>query len=319
MPIASLCYQQFSWTSAILDRQFATLLSHDPANKFVAKNVENRKLPLNDLIGDARDAATTWTSAYVEQCQRMLGREATAKLGIYVLPEGFRLSVIIPVFNEAKTVHRIVDRVQSTGLPVEIILVDDGSSDGTAQCLKEIAQANGDVTAISHPHNRGKGAAIRTGMAAATGMVVVVQDADLEYNPEDLRYLLQPIVAGEADVVYGTRYGHTNRQISPWWHERMNGLITLFANIAIGLQLSDVETCYKMMRRESILPLIGQLKECRFGIEIELTARLARAKLRFAQRHIRYHHRWYDEGKKIGWRDGVSALWCIFYYGLLRR
>ncbi len=319
MPIASLCYQLILLKHAHFDRQFATLLLHNPTYEIVAKNVENRKSPLNEIIGDARDAATTWTSEYVGQCQRMLGREATAKLGIYVLPEGFRLSVIIPVFNEAKTVNRIVERVRSTGLPVEIILVDDGSSDGTGQCLQEIACTSEDVTAISHPHNRGKGAAIRTGLAAATGMVVVVQDADLEYNPEDLRYLLQPIVAGEADVVYGTRYGHTNRQISPWWHERMNGLITLLANIAIGLQLSDVETCYKMMRRESILPLIDQLKESRFGIEIELTARLARAKLRFAQRHIRYHHRWYDEGKKIGWRDGISALWCIFYYGLLRR
>lgn len=272
-----------------------------------------------DSTLDARDAKTTWTPAYVEQCERLLGKEVVSRMAIFALPDGFRLSVIVPVYNEAKTVHRIVERVRQTGLPVEIVLVDDGSRDGTADCLADIAAQAKDVVAITHAKNRGKGAAIRTGFAAASGDVVVVQDADLEYNPEDLRYLLQPIVAGEADVVYGTRYGHTDRQISPWWHERVNALLTLLSNICIGQQLSDVETCYKMVRRESILPLIPKLKENRFGIEIELTARLARAKLRFAQRRIRYHHRWYDEGKKIGWRDGVQALWCIFYYGLLRR
>lgn len=311
-------------------------------------------------VVDASDASNTWTIAYVRQCERLLGRAVTERLGIYALPEGFRLTVIIPVFNEVNTVHRIVQRVRATGLPLEIILVDDGSNDGTPERLAELAggateelvggetavsdsavcdsavsdSAGGEAFAadakpiaashvqvrmIAHARNRGKGAAIRTGLEAATGDVVVVQDADLEYNPEDLRFLLQPIVAGEADVVYGSRYGHTDRQISPWWHERMNGLITMLANIAIGLRLEDVETCYKMMRREAILPLIPRLREARFGIEIELTARLARQRLRFAQRRIRYHHRWYDEGKKIGWRDGVSALWCIFYYGLLRR
>jgi glycosyltransferase involved in cell wall biosynthesis len=268
---------------------------------------------------DGRDAANTWTQAFVDQCERTVGREATERMAIYSLPAGFRLSVVIPVFNEVTTVHRVVERVRATGLPLEIILVDDGSSDGTGERLTELAAQFGDVSVLVHAKNRGKGAAIRTGLSAATGDVVVVQDADLEYNPEDLRYLLQPIVADQADVVYGTRYGHPDRQISPWWHARLNGLITLLADMVIGLQLNDVETCYKMMRRDSIAQLVGKLREDRFGIEIELTARLARAKLRFAQRRIRYHHRWYDEGKKIGWRDGVSALWCIFYYGLLRR
>ena len=268
---------------------------------------------------DASDPRVTWTAAYVTQCERLLGKAACERLAIYALPEGFRLSVIIPVFNEAATVARVVQRVRDTGLPLEIILVNDGSSDGTAGAIESLANEDVSIRAISHSVNQGKGAAIRTGMDVASGDVLVVQDADLEYNPEDLRYLLQPIVNDEADVVYGTRYGHTDRQISPWWHERMNGLITMLANIAIGLRLEDVETCYKMMRRDSIVPLIPKLRENRFGIEIELTARLARQKIRFAQRRIRYHHRWYDEGKKIGWRDGVSALWCIFYYGLLRR
>lgn len=268
---------------------------------------------------DGTDPAATWTEAFVLQCQQTIGKTATESLGIFALPEGFRLSVVVPVFNEANTVEKIISRVQATGLPLEIILVNDGSSDGTADAINKLATEYSQIRVIHHACNRGKGAAIRTGFAAATGDVVVVQDADLEYNPEDLRFLLQPIVAGRADVVYGTRYGHTDRQISPWWHETMNRLITLFANVSIGLRLNDIETCYKMMRTESITEIVPRLRENRFGIEIELTARLARARLRFAQRRIQYHHRWYDEGKKIGWKDGVSALWCIFYYGLLRR
>ena len=268
---------------------------------------------------DGTDSSATWTPAFVLQCQQFIGKTATERLGIFTLPEGFRLSVVVPVFNEATTVAKIVTRVQATGLPLEIILVNDGSSDGTSEALAALVDEQPQVRVIHHECNRGKGAAIRTGFAAATGDVVVVQDADLEYNPEDLRFLLQPIVAGHADVVFGSRYGHTDRQVSPWWHETMNRLITLLANISIGLRLNDVETCYKMMRREAITEIIPSLKENRFGIEIELTAKLARAGLRFAQRRIQYHHRWYDEGKKIGWKDGVSALWCILRYGLLRR
>lgn len=288
--------------------------------KLVEKNSQPDELnAVNQPLIDASHPAATWSDAYVRQCERFLGPAATARLAIFALPKGFRLSVIIPVFNEVQTVRHIVERVCATGLPLELILVDDGSSDGTDAAITDLAAEDVRVRTITHKQNRGKGAAIRSGFAAATGDVLVVQDADLEYNPEDLRYLLQPIVAGEADVVYGTRYGHTDRQISPWWHERVNGLITALANIAIGLRLNDVETCYKMMRREAVAPLLPRLREARFGIEIELTARLARQRLRFAQRRIRYHHRWYDEGKKIGWRDGVRALWCIFYYGLLRR
>ncbi|WP_235934961.1 glycosyltransferase family 2 protein [Candidatus Laterigemmans baculatus] len=272
-----------------------------------------------DVSLDAREPAVTWSREYVARVEQNLGRATAERLGIFALPDNFRLTVIVPVFNEAATVDQVVERLRRTGLPLEMILVDDGSNDGTGERIIALAEQATDVVVIRHPHNLGKGAAIRSGLRAASGEVVVVQDADLEYNPDDLRYLLQPIVAGEADVVYGTRYGHTDRQISPWWHEQVNGLITTLANIAIGLRLSDVETCYKMVRREVVEQVAGELRENRFGIEIELTARLARSRARFAQRRIRYHHRWYDEGKKIGWRDGVSALWCIFYYGLLRR
>ncbi|MEL6895539.1 MAG: glycosyltransferase family 2 protein, partial [Planctomycetota bacterium] len=202
---------------------------------------------------------------------------------------------------------------------LEIILVDDGSQDGTSEEIQRIQSQRPEVRAISHPTNRGKGAAIRTGYAAATGDVVVVQDADMEYDPQDFRLLLQPIVSGEADVAYGSRYGHYDRQLSPWWHQTVNGLITWLASVTMGLKMSDVETCYKMVRRETLVSILDELREERFGIEIEITARLIRAGASFTERPIRYHHRWYDQGKKIGWRDGVRALWCIFWYGLLRR
>ncbi|QDS90414.1 Undecaprenyl-phosphate mannosyltransferase [Rosistilla ulvae] len=256
-----------------------------------------------------------WTLEHYEECCRFLGPAVCRRLGIFPLPEGFVLSVVVPVYNEATTVERAIARLRSTGLPLQIILVNDGSTDGSHEVLDALP-ASADLTVIHHPANAGKGAAVRTGFVAAKGDCVVVQDADLEYDPNDFRWLLQPLVADEADVVYGTRYGHCDRQVSPWWHQAVNGLITGLCNLAIGLRLSDVETCYKMVRRDIIQDLVPDLKENRFGIEIELTAKLAKRKLRFTERPIRYQHRWYDEGKKIGWKDGVSALWCIVRYGL---
>lgn len=248
----------------------------------------------------------------------LMGTDACQRLAIFPLPDGFLLSVIVPVYNECATVPGVIDRLRETGLPLQIVLVDDGSVDGSGDVLDGFRDA-ADTELVRHETNRGKGAAIRSGLTVASGDVVVIQDADQEYRPADFRYLLQPLLAGDADVVYGTRYGHCDRQVSPWWHQAVNGLITGFASIAIGLKLTDVETCYKMAKRSDLMELSDSLKENRFGIEIELTARLARKKLRFTERPIRYHHRWYDEGKKIGWKDGVSALWCIVKYGLLRR
>lgn len=258
-----------------------------------------------------------WSEQYVARCEQLLGPAVCRKLGIYRLPEDFLLSVVVPVYNEAATLRNIVHRLQQTGLPMEIILVDDGSQDGSGD--EADALVSDCVRVLHHHQNRGKGAAIRTGFAAARGDVVVVQDADLEYDPEDFRQLLQPLIEGHADAVFGTRYGHCDRPISPWWHTKVNATITLLANLATGLSLSDVETCYKMVRRETLETVLDQLQEDRFGIEIELTARLAQRKTRFAERGIRYQHRWYDEGKKIGWKDGVAALWCIFRYGVLGR
>ena len=265
-----------------------------------------------------RDDQCFWSGEYVQRMQQLLGRDVCRKLAIFELPESFLLSVVVPVYNEGATVGSVVQRLRETRLPMQIILVDDGSSDESWQAISQL-QADADVIAVRHDVNRGKGAAIRTGFEKATGDIVVIQDADFEYDPTDFRFLLQPLICGEADVAYGTRYGHYDRQLSPWWHQSINGLITLLASIAIGIRLSDVETCYKMMPRKHLEPLLCELKETRFGIEIELTARLARRRLRFTERPIRYQHRWYDEGKKIGWKDGVRALWCIAKYGLFRR
>lgn len=259
-----------------------------------------------------------WSREYVQRMCSLLGGDACRKLAIFELPSGFLLSVVVPVFNESGTVASVVDRLRATGIPMQIILIDDGSKDGTLQAMSRLA-SDPDVTVIAHEQNRGKGAAIRSGFEQASGDIVVIQDADREYDPSDFRYLLQPLLAGEADVAYGTRYGHYDRQLSPWWHQTVNGLITLLASIAIGIRLSDVETCYKMVPRKHLEKILPDLQESRFGIEIELTARLARMGLRFTERPIRYQHRWYDEGKKIGWLDGVRALWCIVKYGLFRR
>ena len=269
-------------------------------------------------LPDYRDARSNWSAEYVDHCQRILGDAIARRLAIYALPESFLLTVIVPIFNEVKTVDAIVQRLRETGLPMQIILVNDGSSDGTDERLQGLAKQP-NVEVISHAVNRGKGAAIRTGIPAARGDVIVIQDADREYDPDDFRWLLQPIIAGEADVVYGTRYGQADRQVSPWWHQAGNGLITMLASVAIGIRLRDIETCYKMAKRESFQAIANELREDRFGIEIELTARWARKRLRFAERPIRYHHRWYGEGKKITWRDGIAALGCIFRYGVLRR
>lgn len=270
------------------------------------------------VSGGVFDSKDHWTQEHFDRCRALLGDAVCHRMGIFALPDGFLLSVIVPVYNEAGTLSRAIGRLRDTGLPMQIILVNDGSTDGSDKELDALADAS-DLTIIHHQKNKGKGAAVRTGFAAAKGDYVVVQDADLEYEPNDFRWLLQPLVAGEAEVAYGTRYGHCDRQVSPWWHQAVNGLITGLCNLAIGLRLSDVETCYKMVRGDIIRELTPHLRENRFGIEIELTALLAKRKLRFTERPIRYHHRWYDEGKKIGWKDGVSALWCIVRYGLFAR
>ena len=271
----------------------------------------NSDLPSGDLPSGELDLHLINLQAH--RLDQVLTDDVCRRLGIFAVPSGFKLTVVIPVFNEVNTVLNVIERVRSTGLPLEIILVDDGSSDGTREKLATLPAAN-DLRIILHDKNRGKGAALRTGFEHATGDAIVVQDADLEYDPDDFRFLIQPIVEDVADVVYGTRYGHHDRQVPPLWHVIVNRWITRLCNLRTGLYLSDVETCYKVIRRELLQELAPHLRENRFGIEIELTVKLARKKVRFYERPIRYDRRGFDEGKKIGWRDGVRALYCMLRY-----
>jgi len=228
-----------------------------------------------------------------------------------------KLSIVIPCYNEAHTIRTIVDRVRAAPVPEkEIIIVDDCSRDGTRDLLRtEIAPLVDQV--IYHANNQGKGAALRTGFAAATGDVVIVQDADLEYNPDEYPKLLQPIMDGRADVVFGSRFsGGEAHRVVYFWHMVGNKFLTLFSNMATNLNLTDMETCYKMCRRE-VLQKIA-IEENRFGFEPEITAKIARLRVPIYEVGITYSGRTYEEGKKIGWRDGFRALYAIIKYNLFR-
>lgn len=252
-------------------------------------------------------------SSQANRLDLVLTDDVCRRLGIFTIPADFRLSVVIPVFNEVNTILQVIQRVRATKLPLEIIVVDDGSVDGTRQKLAELPQTD-DLRIFLHEKNKGKGAALRTGFAHASGTAIVVQDADLEYDPEDFRILVQPIIEDKADVVYGTRFGHFDRPVSPLWHALANRWITRMTNVRTGCQFSDVETCYKVIRRELLQELAPHLRENRFGIEIELTIKLAKRRARFYERPIRYWRRGFDEGKKIGLKDALRAFYCMFRY-----
>jgi glycosyltransferase involved in cell wall biosynthesis len=231
-----------------------------------------------------------------------------------------RLSVVIPAYNERATVQELLGRVARAPLPdgveMEMVVVDDGSKDGTRELLRELA-AKGEppFRLIEHAVNQGKGAAIRSGFLAASGDVMLVQDADLEYDPTDYPRLLTPILAGEADVVYGSRFLGGPHRVLFFWHSVGNRLLTMLSNMLTDINLSDMETCYKVFRREVLDP--HTLQSNRFGIEPELTARFAKHGARIYEVPITYRGRTYAEGKKIGWKDGFSAIWSIIRYNLL--
>jgi glycosyltransferase involved in cell wall biosynthesis len=224
-----------------------------------------------------------------------------------------KLSIVMPVYNEAGTIEEIVMRVQAVPLEQELILVDDCSTDGTRAKLLVLGARPG-VKIIYHDRNRGKGAALRTGFAAATGDFVIVQDADLEYDPQEYPKLLQPILEGKADVVYGSRFkdGGNAHGAHYFWHFIGNRFLTLLSNCFTGLNLTDMETCYKVFRRETIQNIC--IAEDRFGFEPEITAKVAAIGCRVREVGISYAGRSYEEGKKIKWRDGVRAVYCILKY-----
>jgi glycosyltransferase involved in cell wall biosynthesis len=225
-----------------------------------------------------------------------------------------KLSVVIPVYNETKTIREIVERVLAVPIPKEILIVDDGSTDGTREILRELDGKDG-IRVFLQSVNQGKGAAVSVGFRNATGDVVVVQDADLEYDPNELTKLLAPIADGHADVVYGSRFlGGSARRVLYFWHTVGNRMLTLASNMFTNLNLTDMETCYKMFRREVVQTMT--IESRRFGIEPEITAKVARRGYRIFEVPISYYGRTYDEGKKIGWKDAVSALWTIVRHSL---
>jgi glycosyltransferase involved in cell wall biosynthesis len=228
-----------------------------------------------------------------------------------------KLSIVIPCYNERGTIEAVIDAVRAApGGEKEIIVVDDCSRDGSGELLEGPLRAKVDRV-LRHPVNRGKGAALRTGIAHATGDIVIIQDADLEYDPQQYPVLIEPILQDKADVVYGSRFlGGGPHRVLYFWHRVGNGLLTLVSNMFTNLNLTDMETCYKVFRREIIQSVV--IEEERFGFEPEITAKIAKLRCRVFEVGISYYGRTYEEGKKIGWRDGVRALWCIVRYNVLK-
>lgn len=223
-----------------------------------------------------------------------------------------KISVVIPVYNEVGTIEEIVSRVQAVPLEKEIIIVDDGSTDGTRERLKDIDQNQGNVKVIYHNHNRGKGAALRTGFKYVTGDVVIIQDADLEYDPSEYPKLLEPILDGRADVVYGSRFLGGPHRVLFFWHYVGNKFLTLLSNAVNNINLTDMETCYKAFRKQVLAGIT--LKSNRFGFEPEFTAKVAKKNFRIYEVPISYSGRTYSEGKKITWKDGIVAIFAILRF-----
>lgn len=276
------------------------------------------KQELNNDPSPAKPEVFESMNQQIEEIQRLSAMLAsdekhTMDTADAPLPAGFRLSVVIPVYNEKQTIREVLARVLELPVEKEVIIVDDASTDGTTKLLKELDTMPG-VHIIFKPKNEGKGAALRTGFRRVTGDVVVVQDADLEYHPRDMLPLLRPIVAGEADVVYGSRFLHEKPHDPSLIHRLGNATLTGLSNLVTGLKLTDMETCYKAFRPEVLRCF--EIEQNRFGFEPEVTAKLARRRFRIREVPISYSPRSYAEGKKIGIKDLFSTLWCILRYSV---
>jgi glycosyltransferase involved in cell wall biosynthesis len=235
-----------------------------------------------------------------------------------VSPRAMKLSVVMPVYNERATLREVVRKVLSVPLEVELITVDDGSQDGSREILAALQSEYPQIRVVLQPHNMGKGAALRRGIQEATGDFVIIQDADLEYDPAEYPQMLEPLIQDKADVVYGSRFlGGGPHRVLYFWHSVGNQFLTLLSNCLTNINLSDMETCYKVFRREVIQSI--PIEENRFGFEPEITVKVARRNLRIYEVGISYSGRTYEEGKKIGWKDGVRAVYCLLKYSMKER
>lgn len=275
-------------------------------------------VPLPAAAPRADDEAQTRIESSLDQLERLtalLADEETYDVPPlwYKLPAGFKLSIVIPAFNEERTIREILGRVAALPLAKEIIVVDDCSTDRTREILASLGSIEG-LRIVHKPRNEGKGAALRTGFQHATGDVVIVQDADLEYDPRDIPNVIKPIVDGHAEVVYGSRFRGEDQQDPSFLHRLGNRVLTMASNLFTRQKLTDMETCYKAFRRDVIAGI--EIKQDRFGFEPEITAKLARRGRRIHEVPIRYDARGYHEGKKIGIKDAFNAFYCIVRYGL---
>jgi glycosyltransferase involved in cell wall biosynthesis len=263
-----------------------------------------------------------YSEEWYQKLKLLLGDAACKHLGFYSIPHDMLLSVVIPVYNERETLHLIIEAVKAVPIRKQIIMVDDCSKDGTRDIMKslEANPPNDELNTFKilfHDVNKGKGAGLRTGFASADGDVIIIQDADLEYDPGEYPRLIQPIVEGKADVVYGSRFlGDHPHRVLYYWHYLGNTVLTMLSNCFTNLNLTDMETCYKVFKKDVLKEIHPKLKQDRFGFEPEVTARIARRHYRVYELSCSYSGRTYDQGKKIGWRDGVKALYCIVRYGL---
>ncbi len=284
--------------------------AHQPNGHAKGAPVSERMEPLPSPL------PTSFPVAHEERVkllQQLFGEQACRQMGIYPIPAGFKLSVVIPCYNEERWIRELVRRVRAVPIPKEITIVDDCSKDGTRAILRELE--GDDLRVVYQEKNQGKGAALRTGFAHATGDVVLVQDADLEYDPAEYPRLIQPIIENRADVVYGSRFIGESHRVLYFWHSIANKMLTTLSNMFTNLNLTDMETCYKVFRREVLQDI--KLKSNRFGFEPEITAKIARKRnpsWRIYEIPISYSGRTYEEGKKIGLKDAFNALYCILRF-----